>query len=186
MTAAFQILLVSFSLALDAFSVSIAGGMKSKAVKVAAAAKVAAFFGIFQVVMPIFGWLIGETLKGFIASIDHWVAFILLGVIGIKMIREALSTDEEKKKNILDTKTLLLLSVATSIDALIVGITLNLLRIPFLFSIAAIGIVTFVLSFLGFLSGKYLGTMFGKKVEILGGVALIIIGSKILIEHLTG
>ncbi len=169
---------------MDSFSVSIAGGMKSQTAKVSHAVKVAAFFGIFQAFMPIIGWLIGEAMKGLVTAIDHWVAFILLGIIGIKMILEALNNNGEEKKEIHNTKTLLLLAIATSIDALIVGITLSLLKIPFLVSIFTIGIVTFILSFLGFLFGKQLGELFGKKVEIFGGVALILIGLKILIEHL--
>jgi len=183
MTADLQIFVISFSLAMDAFSVSIAGGMKSQTAKVIHAVKVAAFFGIFQAGMPIVGWLIGEVMKEFISAIDHWVAFILLGIIGIRMIREA-TNNTRIKKNIFNTKILLLLSIATSIDALIVGITLNLLKTPFLISIGTIGMVTFILSFLGFLFGKQLGMLFGKKVGILGGVALILIGLKILIEHL--
>lgn len=169
---------------MDAFSVSIAGGMKSKAAKVNQALKVAAFFGVFQAGMPVIGWLIGEVMRPLIAAIDHWIAFFLLAIIGIKMIHEAL-TDHEKMKDILSTKMLLMLSIATSIDALIVGITFSLFEIPFLLSITAIGIVTFILSFLGFLFGKKIGAMFGKRVEILGGVVLIIIGLKILLDHLT-
>ncbi len=184
MTAIFQILLIYISLAMDAFGVSVVGGIKSQTARVAHAIRVASFFGIFQAFMPIIGWLIGEAMKGFITTIDHWVAFVLLGIIGIKMIREALNNNGEEKKDILDTKTLLLLSVATSIDALIVGVTLSLLKLPFLVSISTIGIVTFILSFLGFLFGKQMGALFGKKVEILGGAALILVGLKILIEHL--
>jgi putative Mn2+ efflux pump MntP len=183
MTMILQTLLMSFGLAMDSFSVSIAGGMKSQASKVVHAVKVAASFGIFQAVMPIIGWLIGETTKGFISTADHWVAFILLGIIGIKMIQEAMDDTKAEKKNVLNIKTLLFLSIATSIDALIIGITLSLLRAPLLMSILAIGTVTFTLSFLGFLFGKQLGMLFGKKVEILGGAVLIIIGLKILIEH---
>jgi putative Mn2+ efflux pump MntP len=184
MTGVLEIFFISLSLAMDSVSVSIAGGMKSQTAKITHALKVAAFFGIFQAVMPIFGWLIGEAAKGFIGSIDHWVAFILLGAIGIKMIREALINAGAEKRNIFDTKVLLGLSIATSIDALIVGITLNLLKTPFFVSIIAIGTVTFVLSLLGFLFGKQLGFLFGKKVEIFGGITLILIGLKILIEHL--
>lgn len=180
-----QIFIISFILALDAFSVSIAGGMKSQKAKVAHAVKISAFFGAFQAGMPVIGWVVGETLKSFIAGVDHWVAFILLGVIGLKMIREALGNTQEEKRDILNTKTLLLLSVATSIDALIIGITLSLLKIPFFVSIITIGVVTFILSFLGFIFGKQLGVLFGKKAEALGGVALVLIGLKILIEHLT-
>jgi manganese efflux pump family protein len=184
MTVFLQIFLIAFGLAMDAFSVSIAGGMKAQRAKTSDALKVALFFGVFQAVMPVFGWLVGQAAKGFIAGIDHWIAFILLGIIGIKMIREAFD-DVNEEKNILDTRTLLLLSVATSIDALIVGITLNLLDVPFFISIIVIGAVTFVLCFLGYLFGKRLGMLFEKKVEIIGGVVLIFIGLKILIEHLT-
>jgi manganese efflux pump family protein len=184
MTAILEIFFISLSLAMDAVSVSIVGGMKSQAGKVTHAFKIAAFFGIFQAVMPIFGWLIGEAAKGLISGIDHWVAFVLLGIIGVKMINEALNRDKKIKKDIFDTKTLLILAVATSIDALIVGITLNLLKTPFLISVITIGAITFILSFLGFLFGKQLGIFFGKKVGALGGIALILIGLKILIEHL--
>jgi manganese efflux pump family protein len=184
MSAILQILIISFSLAMDAFSVSIAGGMRSQTGRVIHAVKIAAFFGIFQTVMPVIGWLIGEVLKTFIFSVDHWIAFILLGVIGIKMIKDALSPDGKIKNYILNTKTLLFLSVATSIDALIVGITLEVIEIPFLSSIIMIGLVTFILSFLGFLFGKQLGILFGKKVGALGGITLIFVGLKILIEHL--
>jgi manganese efflux pump family protein len=184
MTGVLEIFFISLSLAMDSVSVSIAGGMKSQTAKITHAFKVAAFFGTFQAIMPIFGWLIGKASEGFISGIDHWVAFVLLGIIGVKMMREALSKDKKIKKDILDTKTLLLLSVPTSIDALIVGITLELIGVPFLSSIIMIGLVTFILSFLGFLFGKQLGLLFGKKIGALGGIALILIGLKILIEHL--
>jgi manganese efflux pump family protein len=184
MNSILQITIISFSLAMDAFSVSISGGMRSQRAKVVHALKISTFFGSFQAVMPVLGWLIGEAAKGFIGSIDHWVAFILLGIIGIKMIHEALNNAGVEKRNIFDAKILLILSVATSIDALVVGITLNLLEVPFLVAIIAIGLVTFILSFFGFLFGKQLGILFGKKVEIFGGISLMLIGLKILIEHL--
>jgi len=179
-----QIIIISLGLATDAFGVSIAGGMRSQTAKITGAIKVGSFFGIFQAIMPALGWLIGESLKAFITAIDHWIAFVLLGAIGLKIIHEALSNPLKEKKDILNTKTLFLLSIATSIDAFIVGITLNLLEIPFLASIIIIGIVTFVLSSLGFLFGKRLGILFGKEVEILGGIALIFIGLQILLKHL--
>lgn len=184
MSASIQIFLISFSLAMDAFSVSIAGGMKAQEARINQVVKVAIFFGVFQAIMPVFGWLIGEALKDFITAIDHWVAFVLLGIIGIKMIQEALSNHSKVGKDILKTKTLLLLSIATSIDAFVIGITLNLLEIPFYISIITIGIITFILSVLGFLFGKQLGGLFGKKMEVLGGGVLILIGLKIFIEHL--
>lgn len=183
MAAVLQILFISFSLAMDAFGVSIAGGIKSKNPKIAHAVKVAAFFGLFQAAMPIIGWLIGQGAKDIITLAGHWIAFILLGFIGIKMIREA-SDANKVQGHIHHTGTLLMLSVATSIDALIIGVTLSFIKIPFLISITVISIVTFILSFSGFLFGRQLGYFFGRKIEIFGGLALIVIGFKILIENL--
>lgn len=168
---------------MDAFGVSIAGGVTSKKPKIIHAIKIATFFGLFQAGMPVVGWLIGKGAKDIISVSGPWIAFILLGFIGIKMIRESADT-KKIKGHIHHTRTLLMLSLATSIDALIIGVTLSLIEIPFLISIIVISIVTFVLSFAGFLFGKELGRFFGKKVEILGGVALIAIGFKILLEHL--
>lgn len=178
-----QIFLISISLSLDALSVSIAGGIKSQSSRILHALKVATFFGAFQAVMPVIGWFIGEALESFIGGIDHWIAFGLLAIIGTKMIYEAFSSEEERK-SFLETKTLILLSIATSIDALVVGITLSLIQIPFILSISIIGLVTFIICFLGFLFGEKLGSRFGKRIEILGGLILIAIGIKILIEHL--
>lgn len=180
-----QIFLIAISLSLDAFGVSIAGGIKSKDAKMIHAFKIAAFFGIFQAVMPIIGWLIGGVMKGKIDPIDHWIAFALLAGIGIKMIWET-SKEKTNHQNIIETKILILLAIATSIDALVVGITLPLLKIPLFLSISIIGLVTFVSSFLGFLFGKKLGLALDKKVEIFAGVVLILIGLKILLEHLLG
>lgn len=179
-----QIILISLSVAMDAISVSIASGMRAQKAVVAHALKIAAFFGIFQAVMPLIGWHIGEVLSGFITAIDHWVAFFLLGFIGVRMIQKAHTRKRREKKDLLDTKTLLLLSIATSIDALIIGITLNLIQLPFIISVTTIGSVTFVLCFLGYLFGKELEALFGKKIEMLGGVVLILIGCKILIEQM--
>lgn len=184
MAAIFQIFIIAVSLAMDALSVSIAGGMQAKRVKLLNALKVSFFFGIFQAFMPVIGWLIGDVMQGYVAAIDHWVAFFLLGFIGVNMIRMALSEKEEDKKDILHLKNLLILSVATSIDALIVGITLSVLEIPFLVSIITIGLVTFILCFFGYIFGSTLGRIFGKRIEIIGGVALIAIGIKILLEHI--
>ncbi len=181
-----QLFIISISLALDALSVSVAGGIKTQKAKIADAIKVATFFGGFQAGMPLIGWYIGVHLEKFISAVDHWVGFLLLLGIGIKMIKEALEEKEEKEKiQILNNKTLLVLAIATSIDALIVGVTLGFIKIPLILSVVCIGIVTFVLSFIGFLFGKKLGAFFEGKVEIIGGVALIAIGLKILIEGLT-
>jgi putative Mn2+ efflux pump MntP len=184
MSGIIQILLISVSLAMDAVSVSIAGGTKAQNSKLAHAFKVAAFFGVFQAIMPIIGWAMGEALQGFISTINYWIAFTLLGAIGIKMIHEALQDEPTEKRNILDTKTLFVLAIATSIDALVVGVTLNVLQVPFVVSILTIGVVTFILSFVGFLFGKQLGVVFGKKIEIFGGLVLIALGIKILFDHI--
>lgn len=182
----FEIFLISISLALDSLAVSIAGGAQAQKSKIIHAVKVAAFFGVFQAAMPLLGWLIGEMLKDEIVAIDHWVAFVLLAGIGIKMIHESVTASpNDKKRNLLNTKTLIMLSIATSIDAFVVGITLGLLTIPLLLSISIIGIVTFILCFFGFLFGNRLGKLFGKRIEILGGLVLIAIGIKILLSHLT-
>jgi manganese efflux pump family protein len=180
-----QLIIISISLAMDSLSVSIAGGATSQKANIKQALRIASFFGIFQAGMPLIGMLIGQLLITFIANIDHWIAFALLSILGIKMIKESLEKTNEKTNNLLQTKTLILLSIATSIDALVVGITLSLLQISLLISISLIGMVTFVLCFFGFLFGKQLGAYFGKRIEILGGVALIAIGIKILLEHLS-
>ncbi len=183
MTTFFPIILIAISLALDSLAVSIAGGAQAQKSKLLHAIKVAAFFGIFQAGMPLLGWLIGETIKDAIAQIDNWIAFFLLSGIGIKMIYESLTQNsDEEKKDILNNKTLILLSIATSIDALVVGITLGLLKIPLLLSISIIGIITFILCFFGFLFGNKLGSIFGKRIEIIGGLVLIAIGIKILLS----
>jgi manganese efflux pump family protein len=185
MDALIQLLVISISLALDALSVSVAGGIKTQKAKASDAFKIAVFFGGFQLIMPLIGWSIGVSLQNIFANIDHWVAFFLLLIIGVKMITESFQNKKEKEKlNILKTKTLFFLAIATSIDALIVGVTLDYIRMPLLLSVVCIGVITFILSFIGFLFGKKLGTFFEGKIEILGGIALIGLGIKILIEHL--
>lgn len=177
-----SILIIAVSLALDAFSVSVAGGIKTQKATTHDALKVAAFFGVFQGVMPLIGWMIGQGFSSVIADYSNWVAFILLSLIGLKMIQEAFKDVSEKESiNILSTKTLIALSVATSIDALIVGFTLAYVDLPLLVSALVIGVVTFVLCVAGFLFGKRLGSFFEGKVEIIGGIALIGIGIKLLL-----
>lgn len=184
MTAFLEVFIIAVSLAMDALTVSIAGGVSARKVKIADALKVALFFGIFQALMPIIGWLIGAFAIGYVSAFSHWIAFFLLGLIGISMIRVSLKEGEDEKKNILELKTLTLLAIATSIDALIVGITLHLLEIPFTVAILIIGLVTLVLCFFGYLFGNVLGKFFGRRFEIVGGIALIAIGTKIFVEHL--
>lgn len=177
-----SIFIIAISLALDAFSVSIAGGIKSQKASIQDAFKVAVFFGAFQGVMPLIGWAIGAAFRDYVNDYAGWVAFTLLSLIGLKMIYEALQDGESKLTNILATKTLILLSIATSIDALVVGVTLSLLALPLLLSALIIATITFLLCFAGFLFGKRLGSLFGGKVEIVGGLALIAIGINLLLR----
>jgi putative Mn2+ efflux pump MntP len=181
-----NIVLISISLAMDCFAVSIAGGATTTKPKVIDALKVGLFFGSFQALMPIIGWYIGFSFKDLIEKVDHWVAFGLLCVIGIKMIYEALRNKSEKRKiNLIRLPTLLILSVATSIDALAVGISFSLLDISLYISVAVIGLFAFVFSISGYFIGNKIGKFLESKVELIGGIILIGIGIKILIEHLT-
>lgn len=178
----FSILVIACSLALDAVSVSVAGGIKTQKARAKDALKIALFFGAFHTVMPLIGWLIGHSVSDTIAGYSNWVGFVLLSAIGLKMIQEAFrDTSVKESFNIMSTKTLLMLSVAISIDALIVGITLPYLDLPPLASAFVIGLVTFILSFVGFIFGKKLGSFFEGKVEVIGGLALIAVGVKLLI-----
>jgi putative Mn2+ efflux pump MntP len=182
MTSLISIVVIAVSLALDALSVSVAGGLNTQKATAQDAIKVGAFFGLFQAGMPLLGWFVGQSLSSVVTAYTSLIAFILLALIGLKMIYEAFrSGDDKTRVNILGTKTLILLSIATSIDALIVGITLNLIELPLLLSVVIIGVITFILSSLGFLFGKKLGTFFEGKVEVFGGIALIAIGIKMLL-----
>jgi putative Mn2+ efflux pump MntP len=174
------ILIIAFSLALDAFSVSIAGGLKAQRARSRDALQVAAVFGFFQAAMPLIGWLLGNAIRQLVAGMGGWIAFLLLVGIGAKMIWEARS-GQPSDSDILDPKTLLFLGVATSLDALVAGINLSLIQLPLVASVAVIGVVTFILSYLGFMFGKQLGKILGDKAELIGGAALIIIGIKTLL-----
>lgn len=176
---------VAFGLAMDAFAVSVSRGITVRHLKIDQALRIALFFGSFQAIMPVIGWLAGLSLRDFISDFDHWIAFGLLSFIGCKMIYEAFGMEEEKKEaNPLNVSVLLVLSVATSIDALAVGVSFAFLKISIVTPVLVIGIVTFLLSFLGASVGNRLGHFFEKKIEILGGLILIGIGVKILVDHL--
>ena len=179
-----NILLISTSLAMDCFAVSITGGSTVKRPKLTDALKVGLFFGLFQANMPLIGWFVGYGFKNLIENIDHWIAFALLLAIGIKMLYEAFKKPKQKKTSITRFPTLLILSVATSIDALVVGITLPLLEIPLYLSVIIIGFFAFMFSITGYFLGHRIGKVIGNKMEIIGGTILIGIGIKILIEHL--
>jgi len=179
----FTILFIAFGLAMDAFAVSISSGFTIKNLKVENALKVAVSFGLFQAVMPVIGWLAGLGMKEYIAAFDHWAAFALLGAIGIKMIYESGKMKKENAENPLGIYRLLLLSFATSIDALAVGLTLSFLDVAIALPVIVIGFVTFVLSFSGVYIGNRVGHFFENRIEIAGGLILIAIGFKILFEH---
>ncbi|MBM3706561.1 MAG: manganese efflux pump [Actinobacteria bacterium] len=180
-----NILLISFSLAMDCFAVSLAGGSTAEKPRIPDALKVGLFFGLFQAIMPLIGWLAGYSFKDLIESFDHWVAFALLAAIGIKMLVEAFKKkSDEKKMNLTKLPGLLVLSVATSIDALVIGISLPFLKIPLYISVTIIGSFTFIFSVTGYFLGHKIGKIIGNKMEIVGGVILTGIGIKILIEHL--
>jgi putative Mn2+ efflux pump MntP len=177
------ILLIAIGLAMDAFAVSMAHGMAIQNRKVATGLIMAVSFGAFQAFMPVLGWLAGLSFIELISGFDHWVAFGLLAFIGGKMIYSARGSKEEKEAK-LTVPILLILSVATSIDALAVGLSFSLLRVSITIPVIAIGVVAFILSFAGFNFGNKLGKFFKRKVKVIGGIVLIAIGIKILLEHL--
>lgn len=180
-----SILLIALGLAMDAFAVAISSGYMIKHIKAKNALTIAIFFGLFQAIMPIIGWLSGMTLRNFIAGFDHWIAFGLLCIIGGKMIYESFKlATTENKIDPLNIYVLFILSIATSIDALAVGLSLSFLKVAIALPAIIIGIVTFILSFLGVYIGNKVGHFFEKKIEVIGGLILIGIGIKILVEHL--
>lgn len=182
----FTVFFIAIGLAMDAFAVSIAGGLTMERLRIRYAFRIALFFGVFQAVMPIIGFMAGLSIRDYIMHIDHWIAFTLLAFIGSKMIYESLFMNgNHRKMDPNDIQLLLILSVATSIDALAVGISLSLLKVDIFLPAFIIGIITFMLSFLGVLIGRSFGHLFEKKIEVLGGLVLIGIGVKILIEHLS-
>lgn len=179
------VILIAIGLAMDAVAVSVSSGAVIQDLKIKNALKIALFFGLFQTIMPIIGWFAGSSMRGFITGIDHFIAFGLLFLIGIKMIGESFKTPEERKgQDPLNNYTLFILAIATSIDALAVGITFGFLQLSLLISVIIIGAITFILSFVAVYVGRRFGGFFGKKVEIVGGLILIGIGVKILIEHM--
>jgi manganese efflux pump family protein len=180
-----NIVLISISLAMDCFAVSIAGGATTSKPKIINALKIGLLFGLFQAIMPLIGWSIGFSFRNLIGNVDHWIAFSLLLIIGAKMLYEAFKKSPEiNKSDITKIPTLLVLSVATSIDALVVGISLSILDISIYLSILIIGLFAFAFSVSGYYIGHRIGKIIGNKVEIIGGIILIGIGIKILIEHL--
>jgi len=181
---ALTIVLIAVGLAMDAFAVSIANGMNTTTNRRRAALQTAALFGSFQMLMPVIGWMLGLGLEDLISAVDHWVAFGLLAFIGAKMIYDGSKKQSDKSLSNPKFSTLLVLGVATSIDAFMVGLSFAFLQTTILEPIMVIGVVTFVLSYVGFYFGSGLGKQFGHRIRILGGVFLILIGLRILFEHL--
>lgn len=183
-----QLFFIGVGLSMDAFAVSVCKGLGMKKVNKKQCLVIGLFFGGFQALMPLIGWGLGRQFSRYITSIDHWIAFILLVYIGGKMAVESLKKEEEtvieKTDQPLDLKEMLLLAIATSIDALAVGITFAFLQTPIAEAIAIIGITTFLLSIFGVYAGNIFGNKYEKKAELAGGIILILIGCKILLEHL--
>ena len=179
------IIFIALGLAMDAFAVSIASAVTIKREKIRKAILFGLMFGGFQMLMPIIGWSAGYTFRSFVSGIDHWIAFGLLVFIGFKMIYEAMNIEKlESAGSEITAIVLLGLSIATSIDALAVGISFTFLEISIFLPVVMIGIITFFMSFAGVLLGSKYGGFFEKKIEVLGGIILIIIGIKILVSHL--
>lgn len=181
---AIEILLISIGLAMDAFAVSVCKGLAMKKMSWKKAIIIGLYFGTFQAVMPVIGYFLGTTFERFITNVDHWVAFILLVGIGINMVKEAFDKESENRNDNVDVKTMLALSIATSIDALAIGITFACLKIHIVMSVITIGLITFIISVIGVKIGNRFGDKYEKKAEIMGGVILILLGVKILLEHL--
>lgn len=175
---------IALSLAMDAFSVSITHGFTNKSFKATNALMLGISFGSFQAIMPILGWLAGISIIDLISGFDHWIALGLLCFVGGRMIYESIKTGSQKLISSLSIGTLLVLSVATSIDALAVGMSPSFLNVPIVTPAIIIGLVTFSLSFVGVYLGNRFGHVLGDKVEIVGGIVLIVIGLRILFEHL--
>lgn len=187
----FDILITAIALSMDAFAVSICKGMAVKNLKIKHMLICGLWFGVFQALMPLIGYLAGSLLSDYIKTIDHWIAFLLLSGIGINMIREAFEKTDpnkdasEKKDADFSFLNMLFLAVATSIDALTVGVSMAFLDgTNILLAVCSIGIITFALSALGVKIGKSFGLLFKSKAEMIGGIILILIGLKVLLEHL--
>ena len=184
-----ELLLMGIGLAMDAFAVSVCKGLGMRRVNKKQAVVIALFFGGFQALMPLIGWLLGRQFESYITGIDHWIAFVLLAFIGGKMILEAVRPEDEdvaveQMDAPLDLKELLVLAVATSIDALAVGITFAFLSYPIVEAISVIGVTTFIVCIIGVYVGNFFGNKYKNKAEFAGGLILVLLGTRILLTHL--
>jgi len=179
-----ELLITAAALSMDAFAVAICKGLSVKKVRLGNALTVGAYFGGFQALMPLIGFLLGSAFKSLIESVDHWIAFGLLALIGGNMIREALRGDNEELDCSFCFKSMLPLAVATSIDALAVGVGFAVIDVNIIPAVSFIGVITFVLSAAGVYLGNIFGAKYKSKAELLGGIVLVLMGLKILLEHL--
>ena len=179
-----EILLIGIGLSMDAFAVAICKGLGMRRINYRHTFIIALFFGGFQALMPFLGWLLGSRFAQYITRYDHWIAFVLLGIIGLSMIKESREDEEEEVSASFDVKTMLALAVATSIDALAVGVTFAFLHVNIVWAVTFIGCTTFVLSAVGVKVGNIFGMKYKSRAELAGGVILILMGVKILLEHL--
>lgn len=177
-----EILLIGISLAMDAFAVSIVKGLSFKKVSIFEALKISLYFGFFQAIMPLFGYLLGIGFSEFVSRIDHWIAFVALGIIGFNMIKE--SSEDVEANSDTSFKTMILLSIATSIDALVIGVTFSFLKVNIIRASTIIGLTTCIICIIGVLIGHIVGKKFGARANLFGGIVLILIGLKTLLEHL--
>jgi putative Mn2+ efflux pump MntP len=180
---AVTIVLIAIGLAMDAFAVSISKGLAMKTPTLKAILVIGLWFGGFQAIMPIIGYCLGSSFYQYVSSYGYWIAFALLMIIGLNMIREALSGDEEDVDASIGPKTMLILAVATSIDAFAVGVSLSMENAEILVSAAIIGVITMAISMAGVLLGNVIGDILNRKAGVIGGVILIIIGIKIIVEN---
>jgi len=178
------IVLIAVGLAMDTFAVSIAKGIVINRQRRKFALLLGGFFGGFQMLMPVIGWLVGLSFQEIIMGVDHWIAFGLLAFLGSKMIYDGTKKVKEEREEQLGLHLIVALAVATSIDALMVGLSFAFLKVPIIQPILIIGLVTFLLSITGFYFGCGLGRIFGNKIKIVGGLILIAIGLRILLEHI--
>lgn len=180
-----SIILIAFGLSFDTFAVSVSTGIKITRLKFNQALKIALTLGFFQALMPLIGWFLGVQIESYISNYDHWIAFGLLAILGIKMIYESFSKEENcSTGNPLNPAVLIGMAIATSIDALVVGVSFAFMNMNIYLSVVIIGIITFLVSMVGMLFGKKVGGRLGKRMEIVGGLILIVIGLKTLFSHL--
>lgn len=178
-----ELVIISIGLAMDAFAVSIGKGLSLRRIKFGHVMSVGLWFGGFQALMPLIGYFLGSAFAAIVSDFDHWVAFFLLGIIGFNMIRDSFSKEEDKHDDNFSFKVMFMLAVATSIDALAVGVSFAFLCVNIIEAVLVIGIITFVFSAMGLKIGNVFGMRYKSKAEFTGGLVLVLMGIKILVEH---